>query len=127
MKEMKQLIKDPSASTKAKAADQRSSDKGGMQTISLSSFNKGGLGNGGNKKKPVFTTVTSLSSNQAQPPHAMLGPVLNVDDRSTATLHNDPSSAVRNGWYNERYDPQTITGCDSDCLVCHGSSSSIRL
>lgn len=128
MKDMKQLLKEPSAASKSRS--ERSSDKSGMQTISLSSFagNKGGLDYSGTKKKPVFAAITqSKSSQQLASASSILGSALNVDDPSTATAENDPSGAVRNGWYRDRYDPRSITGCDADCVVCHGRDDAIRL
>lgn len=129
MKDMKQLIKDPSATAKAKAAEQRTSDKTGMQTISLSSFagNKGGLDYSNTKKKPVFATVTQSKASQIHSGSSVLGTALNVNDPSSATSYNDPSGAVRNGWYQDRYDPKVISNCEVDCTVCRSDGEPIRL
>jgi hypothetical protein len=33
-------------------------------------------------------------------------------------LGSDPSGAVRNGWYSQRYEPEFISGCGTDCSAC---------
>jgi hypothetical protein len=45
---------------------------------------------------------------------------LDVNNPSTATAENDPSGAVRNGWYAQRYEPEFISGCGKDCSACGG-------
>ena len=52
---------------------------------------------------------------------------LDVNDPSTANEENDPSGAVRNGWYADRYEPEFITGCSSDCEVCGGEEDFIDI
>jgi len=73
------------------------------------------------KRKPVWKIVGS-SEEQAtidESTRSTLRGELDVNNRSTATEENDPSGAVRNGWYNQRYDPIFITGCNS-CCRCGG-------
>jgi len=71
------------------------------------------------KRKPVWRVIGSSSSEDTKEPPARHGQ-LDVNDPSTANEDNDPSGAVRNGWYHDRYDPELITGYDSSCSVCGG-------
>jgi len=71
--------------------------------------------------------VVGSSNAEATTDSPTLSGHLDVNDPSTANEENDPSGAVRNGWYFERYDPAFITGCGSDCSACqqHADSSSL--
>ena len=110
---MKQLTKDTGGSLKPK-----SSTSSEIQPIKLSTSTT--LANpDAPKRKPVFRTIGS-SNAEATTGSAALSGQLDVNDPSTATEENDPSGAVRNGWYARRYDPEFITGCDSSCDVCGG-------
>jgi hypothetical protein len=35
-------------------------------------------------------------------------------------LGSDPSGAVRNGWHSQRYEPEFISSCGTDCSACGG-------
>lgn len=115
LKEMRQLTKDPNAAAKARAAEQRANEEAGMKSINLSSISSSTSASG--KKKPVFTSTLQ--------PHnaAILG---QSETKSTLGLdvpdeNNDPTGAVSNEWYEERYQPQFVTGCDDEsCQKCQG-------
>jgi hypothetical protein len=82
----------------------------------------------GPKKKPVFKAIGGSSQALSAMPISALGvSTLDPSRPETANEDNDPSGAVRNGWYAERYDPRVISGCGSDCRACGGSSGSITL
>ena len=108
MKEMKQLTKDPNAAAKARAAEKRANEEAGLKSINIALPTSTTSA----KKKPVFKSTL-------QPEHAA-----DVDSKPAAKLdasdeNSDPSGAVRNGWYEERYQPGFATGCDDqDCEVC---------
>ena len=37
-----------------------------------------------------------------------------------STVDDDPSGAVANGWYEDRYQPRFVTACDgADCVICN--------
>ena len=117
---MRQLTKDPNTAAKARAAEQKANEEAGMKSIniSLSSSNSSG------KKKPVFKSTLQ--------PHnaAALGQTESKPvgiDSSLSTENTDPSGAVRNGWYEERYQPQFVTGCDDDsCEMCRRGYIDLR-
>jgi hypothetical protein len=136
---MKQLTKDTGGQLKPKASQSNSE----IQSMSLSASTSGAP-----KKKPVFKAIGS-SSNAASAgtttPAALAG-ALDVNNPATATEENDPSGAVRNGydfatlilakdgfadsvarWYADRYEPEFITGCGSDCDACGGEEGRIAI
>lgn len=112
---MKQLTKDPNAAAKAQAAERRANEESGLKSINIS-LNPSGSST---KKKPVFKS-TLQPQNAAAVPSA-------PDPAVSTTVDDDPSGAVRNGWYEDRYDPKFVTGCEEDCPVCHGKNDPICL
>ena len=105
MKEMKQLTKDPNAAAKARAAEKRANEEAGLKSINIALPTS----SASTKKKPVFKSTL-------QPENAAdtIGTTSNVPDSSS-----DPSGAIRNGWYEDRYQPRYATGCDDEgCRVC---------
>ena len=79
------------------------------------------------KRKPVWKKVGASNQEAATVDPATLPDKLDVNRPYTANEENDPSGAVRNGWYHERYDPMFITGCDSSCRACRGKESRIAV
>ena len=79
------------------------------------------------KRKPVWKKVGSSNQEAVTVDPATLPDKLDVNKPSTANEENDPSGAVRNGWYHERYDPKFITGCDSSCRACRGKEDRIAV
>jgi hypothetical protein len=117
---MKQLTKDTGGSLKSK-----SSASSEIQPIKLSTSTT--LANSdAPKRRPIFRTIGS-SNAEATTSSATLSGQLDVNDPSTANEENDPSGAVRNGWYSQRYDPEFITGCDSSCGACGGREDRIAV
>jgi hypothetical protein len=117
---MKQLTKDTGGSLKSK-----SSASSEIQPIKLSTSST--LSNSdAPKRRPVFRTIGSSSAETTTSPATMSGQ-LDVNNPATATEENDPSGAVRNGWYSQRYDPEFITGCDSSCGTCGGREDRIAV
>lgn len=115
---MKQLTKDTGGSLKSKP-----SGSSEIQPIKLSTSTT--LSNSdAPKKKPVFRTIGSSNAEAKTGPVTLSGQ-LDVNNPSTATEENDPSGAVRNGWYSQQYDPEFITGCDSSCGACGGREDRI--
>lgn len=136
---MKQLTKDTGGQLKPKPSQANSE----IQSMSLSASISGAP-----KKKPVFKAIGSSSNTAVVGSPASLAGVLDVNNPSTATEENDPSGAVRNGygyvevvlplqesdwanlatrWYAERYEPEFISGCDSDCEACGGREGRIAI
>ena len=117
---MRQLTKDPNAAAKARAAEQKANEEAGLKSINIASLSSSSTMSG--KKKPVFKSTLQ--------PHnaAVLGQ--SSESKSSANLdsevpdqNSDPSGAVRNGWYEDRYRPRFVTGCDDEgCEVCRGGS-----
>ena len=105
---MKQLTKDTGGSLKPK-----SSGSSEIQPIKLST-SKTATNSDAPKRKPVFRTIGSSNAEATAGPATLSGQ-LDVNNPSTANEENDPSGAVRNGWYSQRYDPMFITGCDASC------------
>ena len=129
---MKQLTKDTGGSLKPK-----SSGSSEIQPIKLSTSTTATKSDAP-KRKPVFRTIGSSNAEATAGPATLSGQ-LDVNDPSTANEENDPSGAVRNGydfgtlilakdgfadsvarWYADRYEPEFITGCGSDCDACGG-------
>ena len=114
LKEMRQLTKDPNAAAKARAAEQKANEEAGLKSINISLSSSTTAPSG--KKKPVFKSTLQ--------PHnaAALGQTESKSANVEGGLmdeNNDPSGAIRNGWYEERYQPQFVTGCDDDgCEMC---------
>ena len=115
---MRHLTKDPNAAAKARAAEQKANEEAGLKSINLSSLPSTSASGSSGKKKPVFKSTL-------QPHNA---PALGLSEAKTsvklgdfADENNDPSGAVRNGWFEDRYQPQFITPCEDDgCGVCKG-------
>ena len=113
---MRQLTKDPNAAAKARAAEQKANEESGLKSINLSLSSTGST-----KKKPVFKSTLQ--------PHnaAALG---QTESNVAAHLgsevpdeNNDPSGAIGNGWHEDRYQPQFVTGCDDEgCQICKGGT-----
>lgn len=103
---MRQLTKDPNAAAKARAAEQKANEEAGLKTMNLLPIDASPAVP---KKKPVFKSI--LQSGQTQSKDAT--GVSALDENS------DPSGAVRNGWHEQRYRPQFVTGCDDPrCRAC---------
>jgi len=113
-KEMKQLTKDTGGSLKSK-----SSASSEIQPIKLSTSTTL-VYSDAPKRRPVSRPLGWSNKKAATMSLATLSDQLDVNNPSTATEENDPSGAVRNGWYSQRYDPKFITGCDSSCGACGG-------
>lgn len=105
---MKQLTKDTGGSLRP-----RPSANSEIQPIRLSTSSTV-ANSDAPRRRPVFRTIGSSNAEATAGPATLSGQ-LDVNDRSTANEENDPSGAVRNGWYSQRYDPEFITGCDSSC------------
>lgn len=116
LKEMRSMTKDPNAVAKARAAEQKANEEAGMKSINISLGSSTSSASSG-KKKPVFKSTL-------QPHNAALlgqaGEAKSVSlDAASLDADNDPSGAVRNGWFEERYQPRFVTGCDEEgCKVC---------
>ena len=109
---MRQLTKDPNAAAKARAAEQKANEEAGLKNINISLSSSTTSG----KKKPVFKSTlqphnaAALGQSEAKP----MDPDTSVSDEN-----NDPSGAFGNGWYEDRYQPQFVTGCDdAGCEMC---------
>ena len=118
LKEMKQLTKDTGGGLSRGKSSQANSE---IKSISLTPASNPGAP----KKKPVFKTVGAPSTVASAP--FSLGSKLDVNDPKSATEENDPSGAVRNGWYAEGYEPEFVTGCDVDCGACGGRDGRIAI
>lgn len=105
---MKQLTKDTGGSLKP-----RNSTNSEIQPIKLST-SATNTSTDAPRRRPVFRTIGSSNAEATTGPATLSGQ-LDVNDPSTANEENDPSGAVRNGWYAQRYDPEFITGCDASC------------
>lgn len=110
---MRQLTKDPNAAAKARAAEQKANEEAGLKSINISLSSSSSAPA---KKKPVFKSTlqpqnaTALGQSEPKP--------MSVD-ASVPDENNDPSGAVSNGWYEDRYLPQFVTGCDDErCETC---------
>lgn len=115
---MKQLTKDTGGGLRGKSTNSGNNE---IQSISLAPGKSGAP-----KKKPVFKAIGSSNAAPAALPASLTG-ALDVNDPSTATEENDPSGAVRNGWYADRYEPELISGCDSSCGACAGREERIAI
>lgn len=115
---MKQLTKDTNATLRSKPSSSNNNSE--IQSISLTP-------SGAPKKKPVFKAIGSSSSAAPAALPAALTGALDVKDPSTANEENDLSGAVRNGWYEERYEPDVVSGCERGCGVCGGREGGIVL
>ena len=117
---MRQLTKDPNAAAKARLAEQRAQEESGLRKIDPGSL-KMPLPSSGVKKKPVFKST--LQPHNAAALGKSIGTTPAEGNVSMADeLANDPSGAIRNGWYEDRYQPQFVTGCDDPrCGVCKDS------
>jgi hypothetical protein len=76
------------------------------------------------RRKLVYKIIGSSDAEATTDSPNLCG-YLDVNNPSTANEENDPSGAVRNGWYAERYQPDIITGCNSSCAVCGGKEDRI--
>lgn len=119
---MKQLTKDTGGNLKSKSSQSNSE----IQPIKLSTSSASATTSDAPRRKPVFRAIGS-SNAEATTGSATLTGQLNVNDPSTANEENDPSGAVRNGWYSQRYDPGFITGCDPSCGACGGNEDRISI
>ena len=110
---MRQLTKDPNAAAKARAAEQKANEEAGLKSINISSLSSS---TSTGKKKPVFKST--LQPHNAAALGQTESKALSLES-SMPDENNDPSGAVRNGWYEDRYNPQFTTGCDeAGCEVC---------
>ena len=116
LKEMRQLTKDPNAATKARAAELKANEEAGLKSIDLSSLSSSTAAAAPGKKKPVWKSVAAPESTAPLKHSPAAAAVSDVDQAS-----NDPSGAIKNGWYEDRYQPQFVTGCENGgCTVCKG-------
>lgn len=107
LKEMRHLTKDPNAAAKARASEQKANEEAGLKSINISLS-----GSGTTKKKPVFKSTL-------QPEAGATTETKPVG--SLAEGLSDASGAVANGWFEERYRPQFVNGCEEEgCRVCEG-------
>ncbi|KAK3049174.1 hypothetical protein LTR09_009593 [Extremus antarcticus] len=130
LKDLRTLTRDPAATAKARAAEQKANEETGLKSIALSSATAarpsststststaGSSGASAPKKKPVFKSTlqphnAAALGTEAKPFITAVG----GEDRE-----GDPSGAVRNGWFEERYRPRFVTGCEErGCAVCNG-------
>jgi hypothetical protein len=79
------------------------------------------------KPTPLWKIIGSSNQEAVTLDPKNLTRKLDVNNPSTANEENDPSGAVRNGWYHQRYDPEFITGCDSSCRACKGKGDRIAV
>lgn len=107
------MSRDPNAAAKAQ---QKANEEAGMKNINIAlnstSTSSGSTASGGGKKKPVFKSTLQ--------PHnaAALGQSV-ASGVPVGGGEGDPSGAVRNGWFEERYQPRFVTGCeDPGCRCC---------
>lgn len=112
---MRTLTKDPNAAAKARQAEQKANEEAGMKNINIA-LNASSSGTASSvKKKPVFKSTL-------QPHNAValgVGQSAKARVEVAASDGEDPSGAVRNGWYEERYQPRFATGCEEQgCVVC---------
>jgi hypothetical protein len=115
-KDMRQLTKDPNAAVKARLSEQRANEEAGMKNINISLSSSSGAASSG-KKKPVFKS-TLQPHNAAALGQTSEGRTGSVGG-GESDVDGDASGAVRNGWFEERYQPRFVTGCDEDgCRVC---------
>lgn len=133
---MRQMSKDPTAASRARAAEAKASEEsGGLKSINLS---LSGVPNSApGKKKPVFKSTlqpqnaATLGQTQAQaPPQPQPGEsearresgVQGAGGQTEDDVDLDPedgSSAKAEGWSKDRYRPQFPTGCsDPNCHMC---------
>ena len=118
MKEMKQLTKESHAAAKARTGDSQNIDDSGVKSINISlSSSTSAAG----KKKPVFKSTlqphNAAALGQTEPKPSIL-----LDE------NQDASGAISNGWYEDRYRPQFVTGCnDTTCKFCRAKNGTIDL
>lgn len=106
---MRKLTRDPNAAAKARAAEQKANEEAGLKSINLSTASSG------QKKKPVFKSTLQPHNAGAIGAEAKPMSVGGVVKES----EDDPSGALRNGWWEERYQPRFPTSCeDGGCGVC---------
>ena len=118
LRDMRQLTKDPNAAAKARAAEQRANEEAGMTNISMPLSGTGstsGLkGVVAGKKKPVFKSTLQPHNAAALGQSAEVKTSVDVGGEE-----GDASGAVKNGWFEERYQPRFVTRCDDgQCNVC---------
>lgn len=117
LKEMRQLTKDPNAAAKAR---ERANEESGLKSINLSLSSAAGAQPG--KKKPVFKS-TLQPHNAALLAGSSESKSSSGLDGAVATGGDDPSGAVANEWFEERYQPRFVSACDDPrCLICRGST-----
>jgi hypothetical protein len=121
LKEMKQLTRDTGGSLKSRSSEANSE----IQRISLSTSTAASASDAP-RRRPVFRAIGSSNAQATTGPATLTGQ-LDVKNPSTATAENDPSGAVRNGWYSQRYEPEFISGCGKDCSVCGGKEECIAI
>ena len=115
-KDMRQLTKDPNAAAKARLSEQRANEEAGMKNINISLSSSSGTAAPG-KKKPVFKS-TLQPHNAAALGQSSEGRTGSVGGWEVE-VEGDASGAVKNGWFEERYQPRFVTGCeDEGCRVC---------
>lgn len=123
---MKQLTKDPNATSKAER-ERKANEEAGLKSINL---NLSGTSGGSAKKKPVFKSTLQRHNAAAlgqtpSLPLAVKGDAEIADDGGEgdvdlqAAYRQDPSQAITNGWDQDRYDPRFPT-CLTNCRRCQG-------
>lgn len=112
---MRHLTKDPNAAAKARVAEQKANEEAGLKSLSLPAVTAATSNTG--KKKPVFKS-TLQPHNVAVLAHSV-ETKLPAGSSGMPDEDSDPSGAVRNGWFEDRYQPRFVTGCDDlGCKVC---------
>ena len=105
------MTRDPNAAAKAQ---QRANEEAGLQSIKVplsTGRNTTGATASAGKKKPVFKSTLQ--------PHNATAISRTAESEVDVDVGSDGSGAVRNGWFEERYQPRFATGCEEvGCQVC---------
>jgi hypothetical protein len=118
---MKQLTRDTGGTLKSRSSQANSE----MKPLKIPTSTAASASDAP-RRKPVFRAIGSSNAEAARGPATLTGQ-LDVNNPSTATAENDPSGAVRNGWYSRRYEPEFISGCGTDCSACGGREDCIAI
>jgi hypothetical protein len=118
---MRHLTRDPAAIAKARAAEQNSGDLKSIDLSTMLTKSSSSSGGGVQKKKPVFKSTLqphNAAALGAEVKSVTGGGVMKAGG-GDGDADGDPSGAIRNGWFEDRYQPRFVTGCeDGGCGVC---------
>lgn len=115
---MRSMTKDPNAAAKARAAEQKANEEAGLKSINISLSSSSSTTPSG-KKKPVFKSTLQPHNAAALGQSSQSGEARPTSVDAGSLDADDPSGAARNGWFEERYQPRFVTGCDDEgCRVC---------